>query len=76
MKNSFSKNLKYLAFITQVGITMLTPLALCMAGAIYLKKKLGIGEWVIILAILLGIAAGMLNSYRLIMSALKNKNDT
>lgn len=76
MKNSLGKNLKYLAFVTQIGITMLTPVALCMAAAIYLTRTFGIGQWLIILGILLGIFAGMLNVYKLIMSALKKKDDT
>lgn len=64
---------KYLVFITQIGITMLSPIALCMGIAIYLTRKFHLGQWVIILAILLGVLAGALNVYKIMMSAIKKK---
>lgn len=73
MKKNSNDYLKYLAFITQVGITILTPIALCIFLAIFLTRKFGIGQWVIILGILLGISAGILNVYKMMTKAMKKK---
>ena len=59
---------KNLALVTQIGIMILAPVGLCMYGANLLIKKFGLGDWIMILAILLGIAAGFLNIYKILKS--------
>lgn len=73
MSKKANKSLKYLVFISQVAVTMLTPLALCMFAAIWIRKRYIIGQWIVIVAILVGLAAGMLNVYKLMMSLIDKK---
>lgn len=56
---------KGLALVTQLGITILVPIGLCMFIANYLIEKYKFGDGIMILAILLGISAGMLNTYKI-----------
>lgn len=53
--NSWSV-LRYLIYFSQVGFTVVTPPVLCCFGAIWLRDKLGWGNGVVIVGILLGIA--------------------
>ena len=47
---------KNLALVTQMGIMILAPVGLCMFAANALIEKYGLGDWVMIIAILLGIS--------------------
>ena len=51
-------SLKYISMITQLGIAVITPAILCTFGAIWLKNKFGLGDWIVIAGIILGIASG------------------
>ncbi len=63
-----------LALITQLGITMLTPILLCTLLGVFIRDRAGIS--LIIPLIFLGIAAGYRNSYQLLKGAMKEeKND-
>ncbi len=48
--------LRYLAYFSQVGFTMITPPLLFAFGAIWLRKRFGLGNWIVVSGILLGIA--------------------
>lgn len=58
------------ALITQFGISMLVPVALCVFIGLLIDKKFGT-YWVI-LFIFLGILAGGRNIYKMAMAALKD----
>lgn len=77
MKSGQNKMLdigKNLALVTQMGIMILAPVGLCMYGANLLIKKFGLGDWIMILAILLGIASGFLNIYKILRGYFSNSN--
>lgn len=48
--------LRYLVYFTQFGVTMIVPPVLCAWGAFWLKERFSLGNWMVILGILLGIA--------------------
>lgn len=48
--------LRYLAYFTQVGVTMVTPPLLLAMGAVWLRNRLGWGNGIVIAGILLGVA--------------------
>lgn len=64
---------KTLALVTQVGISAVIPIGLCMLGANFLIEKFQLGNWVMIMGILLGIGAGFLNIYKMLQSFYKKK---
>ena len=53
-KSNFLKNLVYL---TQMGMSLAMPLVICIAGSAWLKDKFGLGGWVVLLGIVLGIGS-------------------
>lgn len=55
--------------ITQLGISVLVPVFLCVVAGVLLDKYLGTSTLVWLL--FLGIGAGMRNAYILVMSVLK-----
>ena len=66
---------KNLALVTQMGIMILAPVGLCMFAANALIEKYGLGDWVMIIAILLGISAGFLNIYKILRNYFESRNN-
>lgn len=44
-----------LIWLTQLGISVAAPLALCVLGAFWLRSSFQLGSWVLIVGILLGL---------------------
>ena len=61
---------KSLALITQLGVSMLVPIAICVALGVFIDSKFDT-YWVIPL-LFLGMLAGGRNVYRLAMAASKD----
>lgn len=62
--------LRMLALITQLGISMLTCIFLCMIIGKFLSERLQI-SWIFSLFLLLGILAGFRSCYMMIMRFIK-----
>ena len=62
--------LRMLALITQLGISMLTCIFLCMIIGKFLSERLQI-SWIFPLFLLLGILAGFRSWYMMIMRFIK-----
>lgn len=71
--NDKHKVFQNLALISQLGISMLTPVLLCVWFGTWLRDKTGID--LVIPLILMGIFAGMRSVYVLLRSALKDSED-
>ena len=57
--------------ITQFGLDMVTPVLLCTIIAVWLKNKLSLGSWVVIVAIIAGVAVSALNMFKFIKTVEK-----
>lgn len=57
--------------ITQFGLDMVTPVVLCTIIAVWLKNKLSLGSWVVIVAIIAGVAVSALNMFKFIKTVEK-----
>ncbi|MEG0395986.1 MAG: AtpZ/AtpI family protein [Oscillospiraceae bacterium] len=57
-KNGWFAISKNLVYLTQVGLSVACPIILTLLGANWLQNKFGIGMWIYIVAIVLGIGAG------------------
>ena len=64
--------LRMLALITQLGISMLTCIFLCMIIGKFLSERLQI-SWIFPLFLLLGILAGFRSCYMMIMRFIKQR---
>ena len=65
MKNTSRPVLKALFMVTQIGISMLVPIFLCLFFGRWLDEKLGTGCWFLIF-LFLGIAAAFRNIFHLL----------
>lgn len=62
--NSFYKILNDLVWLTQLGLTMLLPLVMCLGGCWWAVEHWEWPGWLYLPAILLGLAAGGQNFWR------------
>lgn len=75
MKNKKSTSLeigKGLALVTQVGITILVPMLLCIWGASFLVRRFNFSNGFIVVGTIVGVAAGMVSVYRFFQGYMKN----
>ncbi len=61
---------KSFTLITQLGISVMTPIALCVAAGVFIDRRFG--TWWTIPLMILGMLAGGRNAYMLAMSAANN----
>ena len=66
-----------LAMVTQFGITTITPMLLCIFAAMWLKNRFALGDWVVLIGVLMGVGSGFLSMMKMIrqMSELSKKED-
>lgn len=59
--NDKYRHMRAVAYLTQFGLNIVSPLILCILFALWLKNTFNIGSWIMFVAILLGIAAGVMS---------------
>ena len=66
-----------LGMITQFGISTITPMLLCIFVALWLKSRFGLGDWVVLVGVLMGVGSGFMSMMKMIrqMSELSRKED-
>ena len=66
-----------LAMVTQFGISTITPMLLCIFAALWLKNRFALGDWVVLIGILMGVGSGFMSMMKMIrqMSELSKKED-
>lgn len=74
--NKKYKSLKALAYVTQLGFNIITPVILCIIISIYIKNKFMLGDYVVILGIIIGCGTGFMSLVNFIKLVEKeNKSD-
>lgn len=58
--------LRALSMITGFGISMVTPVLLCVFAAKFLQKKFGLPDWIMPAAVLLGAASSFWSMIKMI----------
>ncbi len=61
------KVLSDLTYVGQLGLNLIMPVLLCMGGAWLLNTRVGVGAWIYVPALFLGLGAGAVsfrNFYR------------
>lgn len=70
--------LQGLSFLGQLGFSLAMPLILCIWGAIWLKDRFGLGNWIVIAGLILGLggAVSSFNGFiRYVQRKAAQKND-
>ena len=76
MKN-LSEILKHISMLGQLGLNIIIPIILCVLGCWLLTDKAGVGEWVFIPGLILGIGGAFMSGYKFYLSESKKaKKDT
>lgn len=53
------KVFRNLAWLTQLGISIVVPLVLCIVGSCWLRNRFSLGGWVVALGVFLGIGGAV-----------------
>ena len=61
--------LQGLSMLTQLGVSVALPPILCIFAGIWIQKKWGIGDWVIVVSLLVGLISGACNFASFIRTA-------
>lgn len=72
------KNLNLLIWLTQLGLSTAFPLAGFVLLAVWLRERMGWGDWVLWIGIIVGVVCaidGFRNSIKSMMLMSKNKKD-
>lgn len=72
MKN-ISEILKQLSMLTQFGLTLLVPTVLCLGGCYLLIRKTGIGMWIYIPGLILGLGSSAMVAWKFCRQVLKDE---
>ncbi len=75
--NSLIRIAKYLAWLTQFGLSVVMPLLLCVLGSLWLRSRFSLGSWIVVVGILLGIggaASGLWSSLKQINRAARQED--
>ena len=61
------------AVIIQLGLTLVIPLRACLYFCYWLCENTGVGSWVYIIGLILGIGAGAMTWYKLYLRNREHK---
>lgn len=59
--------------IAGFGLSVVTPLVVCILFAVWLRNRYGVGEWVIVTAVLVGLISSGCGAYRTIRAFLADE---
>ena len=67
--------MRNLVMIAQLGLNIAVPLLICILGANFLHVKFGVGSWIVVIGIILGIVLAFMQFAYFIKDALKQTKD-
>lgn len=47
--------IKELVWVTQFGLSVISPLLICLLPAVFLRNRYSLGNWIVIVALVLGV---------------------
>ncbi|MGM9551466.1 MAG: AtpZ/AtpI family protein [Clostridia bacterium] len=69
------KHMRAAAWITQFGLSMVSPIILCVIFALWINNTFNTGTWVVIVGMLLGVAASFTTMASFIKTVKKEMED-
>ena len=78
MAKRFHKAAMALSMITQFGLSVAAPIVLCALAASWIKQRFGLGDWVSLAGILIGVGSGicsMVNFIKTIQKKIEEKEE-
>ncbi|MBP5152314.1 MAG: AtpZ/AtpI family protein [Lachnospiraceae bacterium] len=68
MRKDLSKIFKNLTLLTQLGLSLIMPLLMCLAFCWYLTYRFNVGVWVYIVGFFFGLGASFMTAYKFYVS--------
>ena len=65
------KALKNLALISQLAINMIVPILGAVLLANWLMKRFSVGNWIIVIAVILGVTTGAMSVWKLLRNSVR-----
>ncbi len=73
---NFSKVMTQFAMVGQLGLSLVTPLLLCIYICYTLTTKMGAPSWIYIIGFFFGLGASFMTAYKVYLDViLKNKHE-
>lgn len=73
MKN-YREILKQITLLSQLGLSILMPLLICLGICAYLTNKVGVGGWVFIPGFIMGFGSSFMTAYKFYMAVIKKES--
>lgn len=73
MPKELIRVLSRITLITQLGLSLVLPPVLLALGAMWLQKRFGVGDWLLVCAILTGVLSGACSAYQLLRAELSRE---
>lgn len=70
-QNEFVEITKGLSYLTQLGLSIITPVILCAFLGSFLKKRFNIPDFLLIIIILIGVLSGISSAVSFVKSYLR-----
>lgn len=69
----WSELVKQLTLLTQFGLSLITPLLVCLGACVWLIGHTGLGGWIFIPGFILGLGSSGMVAYKLYLSVTKSQ---
>ncbi len=70
----FSGFMRSVSLIGQLGLSLATPVLLCLLCAYLMISRLGFGLWVYLPSLILGLGASFMTAYKVYLSATRDRD--
>jgi len=74
MYKNISDALKNISMLAQLGLSLITPLLVCLAICWYLDAKLGLGSWVYIPGFFFGLGGSFTFAWKVYLSVMHDED--
>lgn len=65
--------IKHITTLTQFGLSLITPLLLCLGLCVWLSQRMGIGGWIYIPGFFFGMGGSAMVAYKLYLGVTKRQ---
>ncbi|MBQ9612714.1 MAG: AtpZ/AtpI family protein [Lachnospiraceae bacterium] len=72
----WSKILRNLTMLSQLGLSLLMPLLLCMFGCYMLNTRAGVPVWIYIPGMILGLGSSGMTAYKTYLAVMRKEKKT
>ena len=65
-RSGLMETLRLLTYLTQFGMSVIAPIVLSVLVGVFVNQRFGVGEWLIVLLLVVGLISGACGFYRFV----------